>query len=69
MGISETIKVGIGRMILSNKYSLYHTWVAVEQRAKEGVEIMITVDVETKVTEVEPLSLRIIYIGLGLNYI
>lgn len=54
-------------MIISNKYSVYYSGVAVGERAEEELRIMIKEEMDTRVTKLKPISSRIMYNRLEME--
>lgn len=67
LGISETKKKGKGSTRLTNNYILHYSGVAPEQRAKEGVGIITTEEINKRISEVRTINSRIVAITLKLE--
>lgn len=67
LGLSETKIVGQGIRRLGNKYRLYYSGVEAGNRAKEGVGIIMTEDLNRRIIGWNPISSRIISLTIELR--
>lgn len=67
LGLSETKKKGRGYRQLTNKHTLYYSGVSQERRAKEGVGIIITEEMNKNVIKYKPVNSRIIRVSIKTN--
>lgn len=69
LGLNETKKKGKGCSQLTTKHTLYYSGVKPEQRAKEGVGIIVTEEIKQKVIQFKEVDSRIIVISIKLEEI
>ena len=67
LGLSEVKKKGNGIKKLQDGYTLRYSGVGMDRRAKEGVGIITSEQLETRVSRWEPLNSRILVIDLDLE--
>lgn len=67
LGVSETKKKGSGQTNLDKGYVMRYSGVSRKVRAKEGVAIIMSEEVESKVIEWEPISSRLITVDVKLE--
>ena len=60
LGVAETKKKGNGEMQLVEGYNLIYSGVSKEERAREGVGIIVSETLKNHITEWEPINSRII---------
>lgn len=67
MGISETKKCGKGKTKIAESCTMYYSGVDKDHRAKEGVGIVVTEEIEKRISEFKPKSSRIMYIKIEME--
>lgn len=67
LGLSETKKKGKGKMQLDNGYMLYYTGVQQDQRAKEGVGIIINDEMDKRVIQFKAVNSRVMVVSIEFS--
>jgi hypothetical protein len=67
LGVSETKKKGYGTMLMHRNYTLRYSGVGKDSRAKEGVGILMSPEMNERVTNWEPINSRIIRVDIELE--
>lgn len=67
LGVSEARKKASGTKILNNNYVLRYSGTPWNERAKEGVAIIVSEEMDSKITQWEAVSSRLIWVDVELT--
>lgn len=56
LGISETKKMGNGKIQIAEKYKMYYSGLDTGHRVKKGVGIIVNDELDSRNTEFKPIS-------------
>lgn len=51
-------------LCMTDHYNVYYSWVRIRQRATEGVGVLVAKEIHKEITNVEPISSRIMLVRI-----